>query len=125
MRKFMSVGVLGLAIVVGLATVPAFAQEVSRSILLRRDAKVGGQVLPKGEYDVKYVEGKDELVITHGKKEVLTATYKVAKLDKAATVTAVTYSQEADGSFQLKRIEFKGQDSALTFEGTVAKAISR
>ena len=125
MRKFMSVGVLGLAMVVGLAAFPAFAQEVSRSISLKRDARIGGQVLPKGEYDVKYVEGKDELVIAQGRREVLTATYKVSKLEKAATVTSVIYSQEADGSFQLKRIEFKGRDSALSFENTVAKAISR
>ena len=125
MRKFMSAGVLGLVLFVGLVTVPAFAQEVNRSILLKRDAKIGGQSLPKGEYDVKYVEGKDELVIAKGNREVLTATYKVAKLDKAAKVTAVIYSQEADGSFQLKRIEFQGKDSALTFENTVAKLISR
>ena len=125
MRKSLTVGVLGLALVVGLVTVSAFAQEVNRSILLKRDAKIGGQDLPKGEYDVKYVEGKDELVIAQGKREVLTATYKIAKLDKVPTVTSVFYSQEADGSFHLKRIEFKGKDSALTFENTVAKAISR
>lgn len=125
MRRFMSVGVLGLALFVGLVAVPAFAQEVNRSISLKRDAKIGGQPLPKGEYDVKYVEGKDELVIAQGRREVLTATYKVTKLDKAAAVTSVFYSQEADGSFQLKRIEFKGKDSALDFENTVAKVISR
>lgn len=125
MRKFVSVSVLVLAMVIGLVTVRAFAQEVSRTILLKRDTRIGGQVLPKGEYDVKYVEGKDELVIAQGRREVLTATYKVTKLDNAPTVTSVIYSQEADGSFQLKRIEFRGRDSALTFENTVAKAISR
>jgi hypothetical protein len=125
MRKSVSVGVLALALVIGLVTVSAFAQQVNRSILLKRDAMIGGQALPKGEYDVRYIEGKDELVIAQGRREVLTATYKIAKLDKAAAVTSVFYSQEADGSFHLKRIEFKGKDSALTFENTVAKAIGR
>jgi hypothetical protein len=125
MKKYMSVGVLVLAMVVGLVAVPAFAQEVNRTILLKRDTRIGEQVLPKGEYDLKYVAGKDELVIAQGKREVLTATYKVTKLDKAAAVTSVIYSQEADGSFQLKRIEFRGKDAALTFENTVAKAIGR
>jgi hypothetical protein len=126
MKKFMSVVMLGLAMALGLAaTIQVSAQEVSRSIVLKRDAKVGDQVLPKGEYAVKYAEGKDELVILRGKHEVLKATYKVTKLDKAATTTAVVYSQDTDGSFQLKRIEFDGKDSALVFENTIAKAINK
>ncbi len=126
MKKFMSVVTLGLAMALGsAATMPVSGQEVSRSIVLKRDAKVGDQVLPKGEYALKYVEGKDELVILRGKHEVLKATYKVTKLDKAAPATLVVYSQDTDGSFQLKRIEFSGKDSALVFENTVAKAINR
>ena len=124
MKKFMSVGMLALTLVVGLITVSAFGQEVNKTILLKRDTKIGGQVLPKGEYDLRYVEGKDELVIARGKREVLTATYKIAKLDKAAAVTSVIYSQETDGSYQLKRIEFRGRDAALTFDNTVAKLVN-
>jgi len=125
MRKALSVGILGLALIVGLINVSAFAQEVNRTISLKRDAKIGEQSLAKGEYEVKYVEGKDELVISQGRRDVLTATYTIAKLDKTPAVTSVFYSQEADGSFHLKRIEFKGKDSALVFENTVAKAINR
>jgi hypothetical protein len=122
MKRWINSLVVAMAMVVGLAAATAFAQEVNRSIVLKRDAKVGSQLLPKGEYAVKYVQGKDELVILQGKREVLTATYKVTKLDKAAANTSVVYSAEADGSFQLKRIEFKGNDSALVLENTVAKA---
>jgi len=122
MKRWINSLVVAMALVVGLAAATAFAQEVNRSIVLKRDAKVGSQLLPKGEYAVKYVQGKDELVILQGKREVLTATYKVTKLDKAAANTSVVYSAEADGSFQLKRIEFKGKDSALVLENTVAKA---
>ncbi|MEK6299680.1 MAG: hypothetical protein AABO41_03075 [Acidobacteriota bacterium] len=125
MKRGINSLVLSLAMVVGLAAATAFAQQVNRSIVLKRDAKIGGQVLPKGEYALKYFEGKDELVILQGKREILSATYKVTKLDKAAADTSVVYSQEADGSFLLKRIEFKGKDSALVLENTVAKAITR
>jgi hypothetical protein len=121
----MSTGVLALAMIVGLASLQAFGQGISKSIQLKRDAKIGGQVLPKGEYEIKYVEGKDELVIAKGNKEILTATYKVTKLEKTPNVTSVVYSQESDGSYQLVRIEFRGKDSALAFENTVAKVISR
>ena len=122
MKRWITSLSLALAMAAGLAVAPVFAQEISRSIVLKRDAKLGGQVLPKGEYSVKYVEGKGELSILQGKREVLTATYKVTKLDKAPANNLVVYSQEDDGSFQLKRIEFKGKDSALVFENTVAKA---
>ena len=125
MKRWISSLSVALAMIVGLAAAPVFAQEISRSIVLKRDARLGGQVLPKGEYSVKYVEGKGELVISQGKREVLTATYKVSKLDKTPDNNLVVYSQEADGSFQLKRIEFKGKDSALVFENTVAKAITK
>ena len=126
MKKSMSVVLLGLAMALGLAaTIQVSAQEVSRSIVLKRDAKVGDQVLLKGEYALKYAEGKNELVILRGKHEVLKATYKVTKLDKAAPATLVVYSQDSDGSFQLKRIEFGGKDSALVFENTIAKAINK
>lgn len=123
MRRWINSLVLALA--VSLTAAASFAQEINRSIVLKRDAKVGGQVLPKGEYSLKYFEGKEELVILQGKREVLSATYKVAKLEKAAPDTSVIYSQEADGSFQLKRIEFKGKDSALVLENTVAKVITK
>ena len=125
MRKIMSTGILALAMIVGLASLQAFGQGTSKSIQLKRDAKIGGQMLPKGDYELKYVEGKDELVIAKGNKEILTATYKVTKLEKTPTVTSVIYSQESDGSYQLVRIEFRGKDSALAFENTVAKVISR
>jgi hypothetical protein len=125
MKRWINLLVVALAMVTALAAAPAFSQEVSRSIVLKRDAKIGDQVLPKGEYAMKYVEGKDELVILRGKREVLKATYKVSKLDKAASNTVAVYSQEADGSYQLKRIEFKGNDSALVFDNTVARAINR
>jgi hypothetical protein len=116
---------LAIAVLVGIAVAPAFAQEISRTVTLRRDAKLGGQVLPKGDYSVKYAEGKGELVFSQGKHEVLTATYKLSKLDKTPDSNLVIYSEQDDGSFQLKRIEFKGKDSALVFENTVAKAISK
>lgn len=125
MKRGINSLVLALAMVFSLAAATAHAQETNRSIVLKRDAKVGGQVLPKGEYALKYVEGKDELVILQGKREILSATYKVTKLDKAAPGTLVVYSEEADGSFQLKRIEFKGKDSALVLENTVARLINK
>jgi hypothetical protein len=121
MKRWITALSLALAML-GATAAQTSAQEISRSITLKRDAKLGGQVLPKGEYSVKYVEGKGELVFLQGKHEVLTATYKIGKLDKAPSTNLVVYTEQGDGSFELKRIEFKGKDSALVFENTVAKA---
>ncbi len=125
MERWIKSAVASLALAAAILVAPVLAQEVNRSVTLRRDAKFGQQALTKGEYSVKYTEGKGELVVLRDKREVLTATYELAKLDKPAADNAVIYSENADGSFQLKRIEFRGSASALVFENTIAKAISK
>lgn len=125
MERWIKSAVASLALAAVILVAPVLAQEVNRSVSLRRDAKLGQQALTKGEYSVKYTEGKGELIVLRDKREVLTATYELAKLDKPAADNAVIYSENADGSFQLKRIEFRGSASALVFENTIAKAISK
>jgi len=125
MERWIKSAVASLALAAVILVAPVLAQEVNRSVTLRRDARLGQQALTKGEYSVKYTEGKGELIVLRNKREVLTATYELAKLDKPAADNAVIYSENADGSFQLKRIEFRGSASALMFENTIAKAISK
>ena len=118
MKKFVSSVILGLVLATGLAIgSPVDAQEISRTVTITRDSKVGGQALTKGEYSVRFAEGKDgELVVLKGKKEVVKASYKVAKLDQPATDNSVAYTANADGSFHVKRIEFKGKKEAIVLE---------
>jgi len=110
--------ILGLVFATGLAIAsPASAQEVNRTITITRDSKVGSQALAKGDYSVKFVEGKDgELVLLRGKKEILKASYKVVKLDQPATDNSVAYMANSDGSFRVKRIEFKGKNEAIAID---------
>ena len=123
MKRWINVLVLGLAIVFGMV---AQAQEVSRKIEIKRDTRLGTVVLPKGEYDVKFVEGKEgEVIFLRGKHEVLKATYTIMKLEKDAENSAVIFTANNDGSFNLKRIEFRGKSAALVFDNTVATAISK
>ena len=118
MKKLVSSIILGLVLATGLAIAsPADAQEVNRTITITRDSKVGGQALSKGEYSVKFVQGKDgELVVLKGKKEVLKASYKIVKLDQPAADTSVAYTTNTDGSFRVKRIEFKGKNEAIVLD---------
>lgn len=118
MKKLVSSIILGLVLATGLAIVsPVSAQEVNRTVTITRDSKVGSQALNKGEYSVKFAEGKDgELVVLKGKKEVLKASYKIAKLDQTATDNSVAYTANSDGSFRVKRIEFKGKNEAIVLD---------
>lgn len=118
MKKLVSSMILGLVLATGLAIAsPADAQEVNRTVTITRDSKVGGQALIKGEYSVRFAEGKDgELVVLKGKKEVLKASYKIVKLDHPAADTSVAYTTNADGSFRVKRIEFKGKNEAIVLD---------
>ncbi len=118
MKSLVSSMILGLVFATGLAIAsPASAQEVNRTITITRDSKVGDQALVKGEYSVKFVQGKDgELVLLKGKKEVLKASYKIVKLAQPATDNSVSYTANADGSFRVKRIEFKGKNEAIAIE---------
>ncbi|MFL6214965.1 MAG: hypothetical protein ACJ74J_13865 [Blastocatellia bacterium] len=116
---------LVLAMALGL-TVAASAQEAAEKITIKRDTKLGTEVLPKGEYTLRFVDGdKGEVVFVQGKREVLKATYSVAKLDKEAANSVVVSSLGNDGSFLLKRIEFKGKNTAFVFENAVAKLITK
>ena len=124
MKKLQTIALV-LAMALGLA-VAAGAQEVGEKITIKRDTKLGTEVLPKGEYTLRFVDGdKGEVVFVQGKREVLKATYSVTKLDKEAANSAVVSSLGSDGAYQLKRVEFKGKNTAFVFENTVAKLIAK
>jgi len=93
MKKLISTLIVGIAMAAGLAVAsPASAQEVSRTVTITRDSKLAGQAVTKGEYSIKFVEGKDgSLVLLKGKKEVLKASYKVTKLAQPAGNNAIAY----------------------------------
>ena len=118
MKRFVSSLILGLVLATGLAVAaPAEAQEVSRSITITRDSKLAGQSVTKGEYSIKFAEGKDgELVFFKGKKELFKAPYKVTKLTQPAADNSVAYTAAGDGSYQVIRFEFRGKTEALVVE---------
>ena len=111
-----------LFIAMGLAAPPVNAQQVDRSITINRDGKVGDQQLAKGSYTIKFTEDKDgELVILKGKKEIVKASYGLTQLNEPARENAVAYTLGSDGSYQIKRIEFKGKSTAIEFKGDAAQ----
>ena len=118
MMKKMSTLLTAVAMVFALGySSVAFGKEVSRSIKLHREGKVGQQTLSKGDYTIKFVEDQDgELVLFKGKKEISRATYKLTQLSEPAPDTSVIWTAAADGSFQIKRIEFKGKTTAIVID---------
>jgi hypothetical protein len=97
-----------------------FAQESSRHVTLHRDGKIGDQVLRKGDYTVKVGEAKDgEIVFIRDRQEVLRASFEPTDLEKPASNTAVLFATKADGSFEIKRIEFSGKKVAFVIKGVM------
>ncbi|HKP87506.1 MAG TPA: hypothetical protein VJZ26_15495, partial [Blastocatellia bacterium] len=81
MKRLINSLVASLALTLALAAVPVSAQEVSRTVVIKRDSKLGSEVLPSGEYSVKFDEGKPgEVVFMRGKRQVLKATFTIAKV---------------------------------------------
>jgi hypothetical protein len=108
---------LALVMLAAIAVFPVFGQEVSRSIKLNRDGRVGDKSLTKGDYTLKFTEDKEgDLLVMKGSKEVLKTAYKITQLGTPAQDTSVIFTAASDGTFQVKRIEFKGKTAALVFE---------
>lgn len=110
-----------LAVVLVLAiSALVLAQESSRQVTLHRDGKIGDQVLRKGDYTVKVGEGKEgEIIFIRDRHEVLRASFEPATLEKPASNTAVLFAAAADGSYEIKRIEFSGKKVAFVIKGVL------
>ncbi|MBI3653605.1 MAG: hypothetical protein HY231_21450 [Acidobacteria bacterium] len=117
MKKIISGMFLSLAMVLSLALPGLAGGDVTKSFMLTRDSKLNGTALTKGDYSVKFTDDKEgELVVMRGKNEVAKVKYKIMELAKSAADNAVAYVLAEDGSYQVKRIEFKGMKAALVFE---------
>ena len=118
MKRVLSSLILGLVMATGFALAsPVEAQEVTRTITITRDSKLAGQSLSKGEYSIKFAEGKDgELILFKGKKELFKAPYTVTTLTQPAADNSVAYNASGDGSYQVKRLEFRGKTEAIVLD---------
>ncbi|MEW6131066.1 MAG: hypothetical protein AB1757_28810 [Acidobacteriota bacterium] len=116
MKKTIYAMVASFALVLSLA-LSNVAADVTKSFTLTRDSKIKGQPLTKGDYSVKFADDKEgELVVMKGKKEIVKSTYKIITLNEAPSDNKIAYTVSEDGSFTVKRIEFKGSKTAISFE---------
>ena len=78
----------------------AFAQSATRTLVVSRDAKIGGAVLPQGKYTIAFDEKKEgEAVISKNDREVVKASYKLVDLAKNASDNAVVFGMNSDWYF--------------------------
>ena len=109
--------VIGVALLTGVLatlTVTAMAQSVTRTLSFSRQAKVAGQMIQPGKYNIVYDETKDgNLVVMRDGKEVLKAAYKRTELASQPADSAVIFAAAGDGGYKVKRIEIKGSKTAL------------
>ena len=112
--------ILALAAVVGLvfiAAIPGIAQSVSRTVVLSREATLGGKVMAPGRYTLVFDKDKEgEVVLSKDGREVSKVSYKLSELTKEASDSAVVFGAAPDGSLAIRRIEVKGMKTALQFQ---------
>jgi hypothetical protein len=105
----------GFALVIGVSL--AMGQQLTKDLLINRAGKLGEQMLLKGSYSVRFDPQKEgEAVFLKGNREIAKVAYKITKLAKPAPEGAVVFAALPDGSYRIKRIEFKGMDTAIVFE---------
>jgi len=110
-------GLAVLAALLGMQVIPALAQSVTRPLAISRQAKLGGQTLQPGRYNIAYDEKQDgEMVVSKNGKEILKAAYKRVELTSAPADSAVVFAADGDGSLKVRRIEVKGTKTALVFD---------
>ncbi len=106
-----------LAALLGAQAIPALAQSVTRPLAISRQAKLGGQTIQPGRYNIAYDEKQDgNLVVSRDGKEILKAAYKRVELPNAPADSAVIFAADGDGSLKVRRIEIKGTKTALVFD---------
>ncbi|MGA9767497.1 MAG: hypothetical protein WBV94_00540 [Blastocatellia bacterium] len=112
-----SFGLSLILAVVFMIAAPAFGQVTTRTLVISRQTKLGGQPVSEGKYTMAFDEKKDgELTLSRGSKEILKANYKAVELDKPAAENAVVFASAGDGAMKVRRVEFKGSKMALQFE---------
>lgn len=110
-------GMILSAVLVLSVAFSGFGADLTKSFTLTRDSRIKGQLLNKGSYTVKFSDDKEgELVLIQGKKEVLKVNYTFTQLNAAPEDNKVAYTVAEDGSYSVKRLEFKGMKSALVLE---------
>lgn len=110
-------GLTILAVMIVALTIPVLAQNVTRTLAISRQAKLGTQTIQPGKYNLAYDEAKDgDLMVSRDGKEVLKAAYKRVELSNVPADTAVVFVAAGDGSYKVRRIEIKGSKTALVFE---------
>jgi NMD protein affecting ribosome stability and mRNA decay len=116
MKKIIGGLFLSFALVLSLA-MSGFGGEITKSFTLTRDSKLDGATLAKGNYSVKFTDDKEgELVVMKGKNEVAKVKYRFLDLKESAPDNIVAYTLADDGTYRVKRIEFKGMKNAIVFE---------
>jgi hypothetical protein len=101
-------------VITAMTGVLAFAKNKKDTVTFPTDMQVGGTLVKKGTYSVKFDDQTHELLIVDGKKIIARATTTIEKRSRKAT--GLTFSAMANGETDTKRlvsIAFGGSDENI------------
>jgi hypothetical protein len=107
-------------LITALASVSLFAKGKTETVNFPTNIKVGGTLVTKGDYDLKFDEKTGELSIMKGSKVIARATTSTAKRDRKARSLEVRSTGTGDDA-QLVSVAFSGSDENLVLNGQASR----
>ncbi len=110
-------------VITAMTSVLAFAKNKKETVKFPTDMQVGGTLVKKGTYSVKYDDQTHELLIVDGKKILARATATTEKRSRKAS--GVQFSSMANGETATKRlvsITFGGSNENIVLSQTGGQA---
>ena len=109
-----------------LLSTTGYANGKSETLTLPQDVMVGGTLVKKGDYKLKFDEKTGELLLLKGKKVVARTNARLEKREREASRTEFGMVQQGEAK-QLRSITFRGERESLMMhegEGSIPTAIA-
>jgi hypothetical protein len=117
MRRFINRTVLAL-VIASLASFAVLAKTRKHTVTFLTDINVGGTLVKKGVYSVKFDDKTGELSILDGKKVIAKAPTTAEKRERKAR--DFTYKSRGGDVKELLTVTFEGSDQDLTINSSAA-----
>lgn len=109
-----------------LASTTGYAKGKTEDLTLPQDVMIGGTLVKKGEYKLKFDEQTGELLLLKGKKVVARTSARLEKREREASRTEFGMIQQGEAK-GLRSITFRGERETLVMHegnGSIPTAVA-
>lgn len=109
-----------------LVSTAGFAKGKSEQLTLPQDVMIGGTLVKKGDYKLKFDETTGELLLLKGKKVVARTNARLEKREREASRTEFGLTQQGEAK-ALRSITFRGERESIVMhesDGSIPTAVA-